>query len=125
MVRIPHRDGADTVGLGPADHVRRGQRRQHLAHAVMAVDDADGAAVDDLLRGCDRFCRAGLEPGDIPGQPHHAMGRMPPQVGLNQGVGREMRVVRGHADGLVGGSRESQQPVGCDPRWRIIGRHGY
>ena len=112
MIGIADRDRADAMGLGAPDHVARGMGGHDLAHAVMAVDHADRADIDDLLRRRDRLGRAGLQARDIPGQAHQPMGLMAPQIGLDQRVGRQPRVVRRHADLGIGGGGEGEQPFG-------------
>ena len=108
MIGIAQRHGADAVRLGPPDHVPGGMGGQHLAHAVMAVDHADGADIDDIFRRGDRLGDTGFQPRRVPWQAHDAMGLMAPEIGLDQRVGGEMGVRRRHAGLDIDGGREFQ-----------------
>jgi hypothetical protein len=98
MIGVAHADRGDAMGLGALDRLPRGARRQHLTHAVVAVDHGEPTGVDDKLRLRHGIAHARLQTRDIPGKPHHAMRLMSPQISLHQGVRCNRSIRRGHAD---------------------------
>ena len=114
MVGVAHGDGGDAVRLGAGDRVARRGGGEHLADAVMPVDDGDRAGVDHPLGARHGLHDAGLEARHIPGEAQHAMRLMAPQIGLDEAVGEERGVGRRHAALLEDGGGEATQRVGVD-----------
>lgn len=112
MVGIAQGNRGDAVLGGAPDGVAHGMGRQHLAHRIAAVDHRDSAGIDHVFRLGDRSADAGLEPGEIPREPQHAVRLVASEVGLDQGIGDQPRIGRRHAGRLVDRRREVDQRSG-------------
>ena len=90
---------------GPLDGQRAGALGEHLADAVAAVEQQQGAGVGQDRGVGDGAHGAGAEPRRVPGQAQEAVGLVAPQVGLHEAVGDQ------GAPSSSGTPREDEHPV--------------
>ena len=96
----------NSIGLSPANRFLHGTGSQHLAHAIPAIQHGDRTGIDGKLWLGGRVAYACLETGHVPRQPHDPVRLVAPQVGLDQGIGREPRIRFWHPGADVDGCGE-------------------
>ncbi len=116
MIRIPYSDRSYAVDLRASYRLIRGTRGEHLADAVVTVEDGYRAGIHDCLRLRHRAHDPGAQARDVPRQAQHAVRLMPPQVGAYQAIGEEVRVGRGNTNGAEHRFAEIDQPISIDGR---------
>ena len=97
MIGHAHADRRNAVHLRAPDRLFRRELRQHMADAVMAVDDRQRAGIDHEFGCRHRIHHLVAQPVEVPAQPQHAVRLVAPQVGLHQRVGNQPRILFRHA----------------------------
>jgi hypothetical protein len=120
VVGVAHTDGGDAVLTRAASRFARGMCRQHLADAVLPVDDEHRAAVGNDARLRHGMHAAGREPGEVPAGAQHAMRGVAPEVGLHQRVGEELCVGRGDPGADIDLGDEVAQTCRVDERGHAL-----
>ena len=123
VVGVAYANRTDAVRLCPFDRFPRGERGQHLADSVVAVDHRNRACIGDELRLRHRLHHAGANAREVPAQPQHAVGLVPPEVRLHQRVGDEAGILLGNASARVDSGAEVRQAIGVNAI-RGSGSHG-
>jgi hypothetical protein len=116
---MAHCHRADAVHPGPRDGLVRGPHRQHLAHAVVAVQHGNRARVDHDLGGSDGVHHALAEAVEVPAEPEHPVGLMAPQIGLHQRVRHQPGIGLGHTRAGIDRRGEVDETRGVDARTHI------
>ena len=66
MVGIAHADRCDAMRLGATDRLLRGPCGDHLAHAVMSVDQGEAPGIDDEFGLREGIANASLQARRVP-----------------------------------------------------------
>ena len=105
--------------FGAVDGLLRGLRGKHLSHRIMAVNEGEPAGIDNQFGLRFRIPDAGLQARRIPGQPHHPVRLMAPQVCLHQRICSEPGLRRRHAGASVYRGRKIQKALRSNARLRF------
>jgi hypothetical protein len=106
-----HLPDPDTVLTRARDGFIDGAPRDDLANAIVAIHHGDCARIDFERGLCIRFHGARFESSVIPTKTQHTVRLVPPQVGLNERVGRQPSLLLGQTDTAINGSSQGQDTL--------------